>query len=102
MQLMLELYTMLMVVVKAHPKLQAMLNDVQQYKPTWIVGGISATPLELDFTSSTLDEWENKPDELVNLATMHCAKISLDKVTLLPKVRFVLGKAVHIEFDGSF
>ena len=44
---------MLKVVPKAHPELQAMLIDVQQYKPTWAIRGASAAPEELDFPSST-------------------------------------------------
>ena len=47
---------MLKVTLKAHPKLQVMLIDVQQYKPTWTVGGASAAPKELDFPSSTMGE----------------------------------------------
>ena len=34
MQVTLELHTLLKVALKAHPELQAMLIDVQQYKPT--------------------------------------------------------------------
>ena len=34
MQVTLELRTLLKVVPKAHPELQAMLIDIQQYKPT--------------------------------------------------------------------
>ena len=54
MQVMLELCALLKVVLKAHLELQAMLINIQQYKPTWVVGGASATPKELDFTSSTM------------------------------------------------
>ena len=54
MQVTLELRTLLKVMPKAHLELQAMLIDIQQYKPTWaIVGGMSTTPKELDFPSST-------------------------------------------------
>ena len=42
MWVMPELYTLLKVVLKAHPELQAMPIDIQQYKPTWVIGGISA------------------------------------------------------------
>ena len=38
-QVMLELYNLLKVMLKAYPKLQAMLIDIQQ--PTWLVGGAS-------------------------------------------------------------
>ena len=59
MQVTPELYALLKVAPKAPPELQAMLIDIQQYKPTWAVGGISATPKELDFISSALGEWED-------------------------------------------
>ena len=52
MQIMPELHALLKVVLQAHPELQTMLIDVQQYKPTWVVGGASAVPKELDFTGS--------------------------------------------------
>ena len=42
MQIILELHAWLKVMLKAYPELQAMLIDVQQYKPTWIMGGTSA------------------------------------------------------------
>ena len=41
-QVMLELHALLKVTPKAHPELQAMFIDVQQYKPTWVVGGTSS------------------------------------------------------------
>ena len=78
-----------------------MLIDVQQYKPTWIVGGASAMPKELHFTSTTAGKWEYEPDELVDLDTMHCAKSALGKVSLPPKAYYVPGKAVHVQFDSS-
>ena len=96
-----ELHALLKVVLKAHLELQVMLIDVQQYKPTWIVGGTSATPKELDFTSTTAGKWEDEPDELVNLVAMHCAEPALGKVSLPPKVCFVPGKVVHVQFDSS-
>ena len=52
MQVTLELHTLLKVVLKAHLELQVMLIYVQQYKPMWIVGGVSTVPKELNFTSS--------------------------------------------------
>ena len=52
MQVTPELRALLKVAPKAHPELQVMLIDVQHYKPTWAVGGMSATPEELDFPSS--------------------------------------------------
>ena len=58
MQVTPELWALLKVVLKAHPELQAMLIDVQQYKPTWAIGGASAVPEELDFPSSTAGKWE--------------------------------------------
>ena len=88
--------TLLKVVPKAHLELQAMLIDVQQYKPTWAIGGTSATPKELDFPSSTTGKWEDEPDNQVDLDTMHCTESALGKVSLPPKARFVLGKVVHV------
>ena len=58
MQVTPELRALLKVVPKAHPELQAMQIDVQQYKPTWAVGGVSAVPEELDFPSSNASEWD--------------------------------------------
>ena len=58
MQVTLELRALLKVALKAHPELQAMLIDIQQYKPTWAVEGASAIPKELDFLSSTMGEWD--------------------------------------------
>ena len=95
MQVTPELRALLKVAPKAHPELQAMLIDVQQYKPTWAVGGASAAPEELDFPSSNAGEWEQL-DDPVDLDDMHCAESALGKVSLPPKARFVPGKAVHV------
>ena len=81
---------------KAHPELQAMLINIQQYKPTWAVGGVSASPKELDFSSSTVGEWEDEPDKPVNLDAMHCTKSALGKLSLPPRAHFVPGKVVHM------
>ena len=91
-----ELQALLKVVLKAHPELQAMLINVQQYKPTWAIGGMSTVPKELDFPSSTTGEWEDEPDDPVDLDNMHCTESALGKVSLPPKACFVLGKAVHV------
>ena len=56
MQVTPDLWALLKVAPKAHPELQAMLMDIQQYKPTWAIGGASTTPEELDFPSSTVGE----------------------------------------------
>ena len=58
MQVTPELRALLKVVPKAHPELQAMLINVQQYKPTWAVGGASTMPEELDFPSSNAGKWD--------------------------------------------
>ena len=91
-----ELRPLLKVTLKVHLQLQAMLINIQQYKPTWVVGGASATPKELDFPSSTTGKWENEQDEPVDLDTMHCTESALCKVSLPPKAHFVLGKVVHV------
>ena len=96
MQVTLELHALLKVVPKAHLELQAMFVDVQQYRPTWVMGGTSTMPKDLDFPSSTVGKWEDKPDKLVDLDTIHCAESALGKVSLPPKARFVLGKVVHL------
>ena len=53
-----ELQALLKVAPKAHPELQVILIDVQQYKPTWTIGGASAVPEELDLLSSTAGKWD--------------------------------------------
>ena len=53
MQVTPELRTLLKATPKAHPELQVMLIDIQQYKPTWAIGGASTMPEVLDFPSST-------------------------------------------------
>ena len=95
MQVTPELQALLKVIPKAHPKLQAMLIDIQQYKPTWSVGGASIAPEELDFPSSTAGKWDEL-DDPVDLDDMHCTESALGKVSLPPKARFVLGKVVHV------
>ena len=37
----------------------------------------------------------------MNLDTKHCAETALGKVKLLKMVYFVVGKAVHVHFDGG-
>ena len=60
------------------------------------MGAVSPTPKELDFISSTAGNWEDEPEDLVNLDAMHCAKSALGKVSMPPKARFVPGKVVHV------
>ena len=92
---------LLKVISKAYLELQAVLFDVQQYMPTCVVGGASAMPNELDFTSSTAGKWEDEPDKSVDLDAMYCTEFALDKMSLPPKACFVLGKVVHVQFDGG-
>ena len=73
-----------------------MLIDVQQYKPIWAIGGASSMPKELDFPSSTAGDWEDEPDNPIDLDPMHCAESALSKVSLPPRARFVSGKVVHV------
>ena len=100
MQVTPELRALLKVTLKAHRELQVLLIDVQQYKPTWAVGGMSTAPEELDFPSSNAGEWEQL-DNPVDLEDMHCTESALGKVSLPPKARFVPGKVVHVQFDGG-
>ena len=59
MQVTPELWVLLKVALKAHLELQAMLIiDIQQYKPTWAVGGASVIPEVLDFPSSNAGKWD--------------------------------------------
>ena len=50
----------------------------------------------MDFTSSTMGEWEDEPDKPVDLDTIHCTESALSKVSLLPKACFVSGKTMHV------
>ena len=50
-----------------------MLIDIQQYKPTWAVGGASARLKSWDFPSSNAREWEQL-DDPVDLDDMHCTE----------------------------
>ena len=56
---------------------------------------IHHAPEELDFPSSTVGKWD-EPGDPVDLDNMHCAESALGKVSLPPRVHFVLGKAVHL------
>ena len=96
MQVTPELHALLKVARKVHPKVQAMPIYVQQYKPTWVIGGASAMSKELDFPSSTVGKWEDEPGEPVDLDAMHCAEPALGKVSLPPKAHFIPGKVVHV------
>ena len=58
-------------------------------------------PKELDFTSSTAGKWEDEPDEPIDLDAILCAESALSKASLPPKACFVLGKVVHVQFDGG-
>ena len=51
--------------------------------------------------TSTMGKWEDEPDEPVDMDAMHCAEFALGKVSLPPKVCFVPGKVVHVQFDGG-
>ena len=95
MQVTPELQALLKDAPKARSELWAMLIAIQQYKPTWAIGGASAAPKKLDFPSSTMGKWDEL-DNPVDLDNMHCAESALGKVSLPPKACFVLGKAVHV------
>ena len=96
MRVTLELCNLLKVALKVHTELQVMLINIQQYKPTWVVGGMSTTPKELDFPSSTTGKWEDELDKLVDLDAMHCTETALGKVSLPLKAHFVQGKVVYV------
>ena len=46
-----------------------------------------------------MGEWDEL-DNPVDLDNMHSTKSALGMVSLPPKARFVLGKAVHVQFDS--
>ena len=48
-----------------------------------------------------MGKWEDKPNEQVDLDVIHHTKSALGKVSLPPKVCFVPGKAVHVQFNGG-
>ena len=98
-----ELHILLKVRLKVHPVLQTMLIDILQYKHKWVVEGASIVPKELEFRSSAMGKWEDELDELgelVDLDAMHYTKSALGKVSFPPKVCFVPGKMVHVQFDS--
>ena len=99
MQVTPEMRALLKVMPKAHLELQAILINIQEYKPTWAVGGASAMPKELDLPNSTTGKWDEL-DDPVDLDNMHCTKSALGKVSLPLKAHFVPGKAVHVQFVG--
>ena len=45
-----------------------------------------------------MGNWEDELEELVDLNAKHYFETALGKVSFLPKVCFVVGKAVHIQF----
>ena len=53
-------------------------------------------PKELDSTSSTVGEWEDELNELVDLDAIQCTKSALGKMSLLPKAHFVLDEEMHV------
>ena len=44
---------------------------------------------------------ENKLDDPVALDAMQCTEFALGKVSLPLKACFILGKVVHVQFDGG-
>ena len=50
-----ELRALLKIAPKAHPQLQALLIDVLQYKPTWVVDARTASPKQLGFQDHSSD-----------------------------------------------
>ena len=100
MQITLELRALLKVTLKAHSELQVMLIDIQQYKPTWAMGGTSASAQRVGVPKQQrMGKWD-EPHDPVDLDNMHITKSDLGKVSLPPKACFVLGKVVHVQFDG--
>ena len=97
MQVTQELCALLKVMLKSHPELQVMFIDIQQYKPTWVMGGSSIAPKELDFTSSTTGKWKDESDEPVNLDAMHCARVCPRQGEFCHlRHALSLGKVVHV------
>ena len=66
------------------------------------MGGTSAALYELDLPSSNMGKWEDESEKPMNLDAMHCTETALGRVSLPPRVCFVSGKAVYMQFDGGY
>ena len=94
-----ELRALLKVAHKAHPELQVLLIDLMQYQPKLLVNERCAARQELEMHEEltlALEEW--LVDKLLDDMIMGEAALQ-QPVHLSPKVRFALGKAVHVQFD---
>jgi hypothetical protein len=90
-----ELKALLKIAPKAHPELHALLIDLTQYKPKFIVGDRSAAPEELGMDTAA-------PEAPEDLDEMKTAEQALQKPIHLPaKARFTPGPAIHVQFDGG-
>ena len=90
-----ELRALLKISHRAHPELQALLIDLLQYRPTFVVGGERRTPKELG-----LDDPPHLPTE--DVEAMTTAERALQTpIHIPPKARFQAGPAVHVQFDGG-
>ncbi len=90
-----ELKALLKIAPKAHPELQAMLVDLQQYKPALLVGGKPLAPSELGMEDAG-------PEDPPPVEEMRTAEAALRRPLHLPaKARFVAGPNIHVQFDGG-
>jgi hypothetical protein len=90
-----ELKALLKIAPKAHPELHALLIDLTQYRPKFIVGDRSAAPEELGMEAEA-------PEAPEDLDEMKTAEHALQKPIHLPaKARFTPGPAIHVQFDGG-
>lgn len=94
-----ELKALLKIAAKAHPELHAMLIDLQQYRPKFVVGEPPVAPPELGMVGDAVGD---SPLEELEITDMIAAERALRKpIHLPPKARFSPGPAIHIQFDGG-
>ena len=97
-----ELKALLKVSNKAHPELQALLIDLMQYKPKFLIGGKAVAPLELGMEDPP--HYLPPPDPPIEdqVDAMAKAEEALRQPIHLPaKARFSKGPAIHVQFDGG-
>ena len=78
----------------AHPELQAMLIDLNYYKPQYICSKTTVVPASLAFQED-IPDWEGYGSKLME--ELYELETKLGKPAILPpRARFKPGPAVHI------
>ena len=98
MQISPELRALLKVSNKAHPELQALLIDLMQYRPKFLIGGKKVAPKELGMEDPPyyLPHVDPPPDDQVK-AMAKAERAMRQPIHLPAKARFVLNQpAVHV------